>query len=86
LTHSPVFCADLPALRELGEENVTYFSSEDEPGHVASLIAGRLRDDPVFQLAEKVRREFNWDRIYRDRIGPLLAEVRNGTANLGDGI
>jgi glycosyltransferase involved in cell wall biosynthesis len=80
LTHCPVFCADLPALRELGGDNATYFSAEDEPGHVATLIAGRLRDDPVFQLAEKVRREFNWDRIYRDRIGPLLATVRNGTA------
>jgi glycosyltransferase involved in cell wall biosynthesis len=86
LTHRPVFCADLPALRELGGENVTYFSPDDEPGHLASLIAGRLRDDPVFQLAVNVRRKFNWDRIYRDRIEPLLTDVLNGPAVQGGGL
>jgi glycosyltransferase involved in cell wall biosynthesis len=80
LSHRPVFCADLPALRELGGESVVYFSPDDEPAHVASLVVRRLRDDPVFRLAAVVRRDFNWDRIYREIIGPLLESVLSDRA------
>ena len=84
LGHRPVFCSDLPALRELGGDSVMYFSPEDAPNQVASLIAGHLQNDPVFHLAEKVRREFEWGRIYRNHIDPLLTIVRNRTAIQGD--
>lgn len=75
LTQRPIFCADLPALRELGNETVSFFPPDEDPAKVAALVADRLRNDPVFRMAIKIRREFDWDRIYRGRIEPLLASA-----------
>jgi glycosyltransferase involved in cell wall biosynthesis len=75
LSHRPVFCADLPALRELGGEFVTFFSPDEDPRAVAALIRGRLEKDPVFRFAVRVRSEFDWDRIYEGKIRPLLADA-----------
>ena len=75
LSHCPVFCADLPALRELGGESAVYFSPEGEPDQAAALIARQLSGSAVFRLAAVVRRDFRWDRIYREAIEPLLEQI-----------
>ncbi|MGZ6346697.1 MAG: glycosyltransferase family 4 protein, partial [Anaerolineales bacterium] len=38
----PVFCADIPVLRELGGEDASYFGTHDEPDSIAEQIADRL--------------------------------------------
>ena len=83
LAHRPVFCTDLPALRELGGDSVTYFSPDEEPAAVAEKIASRLRSDPVSRLAARIRREYDWDRIYRERIDPLLESAARDRAKPG---
>ena len=35
----PVFCADIPPLRELGEGGAVFFSPKADPREVAALIA-----------------------------------------------
>jgi len=75
LTHRPVFCSDLPALRELGRESVYFFSPDEKPEKVAALIAGCLNADPVFRMAVRVRNEFDWDQVYRECLEPLLADA-----------
>jgi glycosyltransferase involved in cell wall biosynthesis len=72
LSGLPIFCADIPPLRELGGEQVLYFSPDAEPASVAALIAGRLADDPVFQMRARVRQHFTWQRVYARHIAPLL--------------
>jgi glycosyltransferase involved in cell wall biosynthesis len=72
LSGRPVFCSDLPSLRELGGDKAVYFPPDEAPQAVASLVAGRLGGDPVFRLAVEARRNYTWDRIYRERIEPLL--------------
>jgi glycosyltransferase involved in cell wall biosynthesis len=69
----PVFCSDIPALRELGGSLASYFSPDASPGLVAGLIAQRLEGDAAFALRRKVKAEFSWQRIYTGRIKPLLA-------------
>jgi glycosyltransferase involved in cell wall biosynthesis len=79
LSGRPVFCSDLPSLRELGGDAAFYFRPDDPPQAIAALVAGRLRGSPVFRLAVAARRGYTWDRIYRERIAPLLEDaVRNG--------
>jgi glycosyltransferase involved in cell wall biosynthesis len=73
ITRLPVFCADIPPLRDLGEADVTYFSPDSDPVEVANLIASRLSADPVYRFAVRARREFTWERVYHDHIAPLLA-------------
>jgi glycosyltransferase involved in cell wall biosynthesis len=75
LSRRPVFCTDLPALRELGGESVCYFNPDDDPGSVASLVVRHLQADPAFRLAADIRRNYPWDRIYREKIQPLLEET-----------
>jgi glycosyltransferase involved in cell wall biosynthesis len=86
LSRRPVFCSDLPSLRELGGESVSYFRPDDDPQAIAALVAGRLQKDPVFRLASEVRRKYSWDGIYRERIAPLLESVvRNDAAQIRGG-
>ncbi len=74
ITRLPVFCADIPPLRDLGGDEVTYFSPDAGPATVAGAIAARLRSDPVHRFAVRARRQFTWERVYRDYIAPLLTE------------
>lgn len=68
----PIFCADIPPLRELGGDLVSYFSPDGDPEDVATIIADRMESDPVFSLRVQVRREYTWKLVYKDSIAPLL--------------
>jgi glycosyltransferase involved in cell wall biosynthesis len=70
----PVFCSDIAPLRALGQAEATYFSPDDDPAHVAQLMADRLQRDAVYQFAVRARRSYSWDSIYHDHIAPLLEE------------
>ena len=74
LARLPVFCTDIPPLRELGAGCVEYFALEAKPEDVAATIADRLEGSPVYCLRERVRGHYTWEQIYREKIAPLLAE------------
>jgi glycosyltransferase involved in cell wall biosynthesis len=72
----PVFCADIPPLRESGGADVVYFDPlTTEPGQVAARILKALNDAPTFRLRVRVRQSYRWDLLIRDHIVPLLEEV-----------
>lgn len=75
LTRLPVFCTDLPSLRELAAEDAVYFSPADPPEKVANLIASRLESDPVYRMRMRVRHDFTWDAVYTRQIQPLLESL-----------
>ncbi len=68
----PVFCSDIPPLRSLGGDQAVYFSPDASPQEVAELIAKRLAPDPVYQLRQRVRTAYTWERVYEEKIAPLL--------------
>jgi glycosyltransferase involved in cell wall biosynthesis len=68
----PIFCTDIPSLREIAGEQATYFSADGEPTAIAGMIHGRLSADPVYQLRRQVRLHYTWEGIYDERIKPLL--------------
>lgn len=72
LTRLPVFCADIPPLRDLGGDDAAYFSPDADPESVATMMAARLRADPAYRFAARARRRFSWDAIYATHIAPLL--------------
>ena len=76
LASLPVFCADLPPLRDLAGDQATYFSPQVEPTALAAAIAGRLAADPVYELRRRVRQEYTWEGIYVRQIAPLLESLR----------
>jgi glycosyltransferase involved in cell wall biosynthesis len=68
----PAFCADIPPLRDLGMADVRYFSLDDPPSHIASLIAEQLSSSSMLEFRARVRSHFAWPEIYRQQIDPLL--------------
>ncbi len=70
----PVFCSDIPALRELARSDAHYFSPDGEAAQIAAQIAEVLGSSQTFALRKRVLNDFTWERIYRTTIAPLLAK------------
>ncbi len=75
LTRLPVFCADIPQLRELGKDDVQYFPTDADPVSVADMIRDRLSADPIYRFSSRTRHSFPWRNIYTRHIAPLLERV-----------
>lgn len=71
----PVFCADIPVLRELADGHVTYFDPDAQPEDVARLIKFRLDAETTSRWGRSAKRGFTWDQIYSVHIAALLKEV-----------
>ena len=71
----PVFCADIPVLRELGGEDVDTFDPDADPLLVAGMIASRLEREATLRWARRAKKGYAWDSIYKRQIGPLIQEV-----------
>ena len=69
----PVFCSDIPPLRKLGENHVTYFSPDADPQELAGVIAKQLSGNSIYNLRTMIRRQYTWEGIYSEKIAPLLA-------------
>jgi glycosyltransferase involved in cell wall biosynthesis len=69
----PIFCADIPPLRELGGDEAVYFSPEADPADVAGLMSARFRRDPIYHLAARARDAYTWEGVYARHIAPLLS-------------
>lgn len=70
----PIFCSDIPALRELGGKHVCYFSVDSSPSNVASMIDSRLSLNLSFKMRVQVRQNYIWEYIYRNKIAPLIGD------------
>jgi mannosylglucosylglycerate synthase len=72
LSGMPVFCTDIPPLRELGGAHVNYFSLDTQAADIAELIVAQLAASPVLGLRGMVRAGYTWEQIYQKHIQPLL--------------
>jgi len=71
-SHLPVFCTDIQPLRELGLDDATYFSPDENPATVAGMLAAYFGSSSTARLAMRARSSFRWEVIYREHIAPLL--------------
>ncbi len=73
LSGIPVFCSDLPPLRQSGGDDVTTFDPRhDSPPQIAAQIASVLNASSSFRLRVRVRQHYRWDTIIRRSLIPLL--------------
>lgn len=70
----PVFCADIPVLRELAGEDVSYFDVDDPPETTAALIVNRLKNETTSRWARAAKQKYTWESIYTLYIEPLIME------------
>ena len=68
----PVFCSDIPTLRSLGGDRVSYFSPDSPPEFISSVIIHRLESDQTFRLKTHIKKNYTWRQIYREHIKSLL--------------
>jgi len=72
LARLPVFCADIPPLRETGANSAHYFDPHGDPAAVAARLARALEQDAAHRLRRRVLAGFTWKRIVEERMIPLL--------------
>lgn len=71
----PVFCSDIPALRQLGGDDVTYFDPQATAADISHAIELRLQGDATSRWSRRARHAYTWEQIYRAQIDPLLREA-----------
>ena len=73
LSGIPIFCSDLPPLRQTGADEATYFDPhQDSPDHIATQIQTVLNNASTFRLRVRVRQEYRWETIISRSLIPLL--------------
>ena len=72
LSRLPVFCADLPPLREIAGPHAHYFSPDVAPAAVAERLLQFFAGDHTARLRRRVLRDYAWSSIFSRQIAPLL--------------
>ncbi|MBX3002438.1 MAG: glycosyltransferase family 4 protein [Anaerolineales bacterium] len=73
LAQIPVFCSAIPALQELGAQDVSYFAPDANPESVATLIYDQLQASATWRLRARVRSQYTWQQIYTHHLAPLVS-------------
>jgi len=71
-SHLPVFCTDIPPLRELGLSDATYFSPDEDPAKIAGMLAEYFQSSMPARLSMRARSSYRWEAVYRQYLKPLL--------------
>jgi glycosyltransferase involved in cell wall biosynthesis len=72
ITKLPVFCSDIPPLREIGQGEITYFPLDSSPDEIAGIIDNRLKTNQSFILRSRIQQQYHWERIYSQIAVELL--------------
>lgn len=72
ISRLPVFCSNLPTLKEVGQDNLYYFSLHDAPETIAERILKTLAENPFSRLFQRVKKDFDWEKILDNYLLPLL--------------
>jgi glycosyltransferase involved in cell wall biosynthesis len=70
----PIFCSDIPPLRESGEVEAYYFDPQGPAEKAAQLIQEHLFPDAPYRLRRRVLDCYTWERIVEDQMLPLLKD------------
>lgn len=81
VTRTPIVCSDIPAHRAIAGDDATYVSPDAPGSELADAIQKVLTEDRAARLASRVRDEYDWSTILRDRVVPLVLDgIRRRTA------
>jgi glycosyltransferase involved in cell wall biosynthesis len=71
----PVFCADIPVLRELAGDDVSYFHPDGDPETIARQIWQKMESETTSRWARTAKCTYTWESIYVQYIEPIIKEV-----------
>jgi mannosylglucosylglycerate synthase len=70
----PVFCSDIPSHRELADGAANFFKLGEKPAEIAGRIAAHFKKEKAAQRRREVLAKFDWERVYKEWLEPLLKE------------
>lgn len=68
----PVFSTKIPAVEEIGKEEIQSFSLTSSPQKIANQIINWTSSDPVHLMRVRTRQNYTWQKIFNKKIKPLL--------------
>ncbi|MGB2804441.1 MAG: glycosyltransferase, partial [Candidatus Zixiibacteriota bacterium] len=71
----PIVCSDIPPFREVGKENVQYFSLEDSPAQIADKILTFISKLNSHRMFQHIVQNYMWDDIYHKMLLPFLERI-----------
>jgi glycosyltransferase involved in cell wall biosynthesis len=71
----PIVCSDIPPFKEVGRENVQYFSLKDSPAQIADEILAFISKLDSHRMFHHIVQNFVWDGIYHKKLLPFLERV-----------
>ena len=74
LARLPIFCSELAPFRESAAEYAHYLAPGESPRAAAAQIASTLAQDSAYRLKRRVLKEYAWERIFTERIEPLIVK------------
>ncbi len=72
LLRRPIFTSEIAPLPEIGGEEVNYFNLKENPEKIAMRIIKFFKNDKSSLLFKKVITQYSWERIFKEKIEPLL--------------
>ena len=73
----PIVCSDIPPFREIGADDVCFFSLRDSPEEIAKKIMDFISSLKTQKFFRGVIRKHAWDNIYETLFLPFLEGVIN---------
>jgi len=67
----PIFCSDIPPLRELGGSDVTRFPLDAHPRDVAQLVDNQLASLAIARFQQRAR-QYSWQRLWYEKTEPII--------------
>lgn len=74
LFKTPVFCSNIPTLKEVGGEDVYFFSLDDSPEKIATMIIQTLEGLSPLKLFHRVLRNYDWAKVLDTYLLPILEQ------------
>jgi len=72
LLRRPIFTSNIAPLPEIGGKEVNYFNLKESPEKIARRIIKFFKNDKSSLLFKKVIAQYSWERIFKEKIEPLL--------------
>jgi glycosyltransferase involved in cell wall biosynthesis len=72
LLRVPIFCGDIPVLREVGGNNALYFPLSESPETIAEMVLNTLEKPGPAAMRRRVLTDYSWDSIFHAKILPLI--------------
>jgi mannosylglucosylglycerate synthase len=67
-----VICTDIPAAREIANDEATFIDPHGDPDEIAQMIVQWAQSSSIQRLRRTVRQNYTWPALFQTKIEPLL--------------